>query len=226
LTVCTRDLVPSDQHARLMFTVIHMPALLPPLVNDVIEVVPRCMIRRHHQRAGGILDVLVRDRRQPLVAVRDFMHPLLVVELLDRAADVPARQVLDDAFEGRIALPDDLIEPRRLETRLLELVIRALEECIDGAAGLHEITDLALERIRSSALMRSRNGRSIRRTPLPARPTSNGCAMTFVKQREWSNLMTFQARSKLMSVAFSSMLATRSSKTFWRATTREIHSRN
>src|SRR5438105_5030585 len=83
---------------------VQMAGLLPVLMDEVIEVLSRGMIRRYHQGAIGIVDVLLRDGCQPLVAVRDFMHTLLVVELPDRPSDVPVRQVLDNMFEGWIAL--------------------------------------------------------------------------------------------------------------------------
>ena len=67
----------------------------------------------------------MRDRRQPVVSIRDFMHATLLFELLDRIPDVTAGEVLDDVFEGRVALAKDLIEPRYLETRLLQLMVRS-----------------------------------------------------------------------------------------------------
>ena len=47
------------------------------------------------------------------------MHPALAVEACDRFFDLAPRKLLHRLFEHRIFLPQDLIEPRRAQPRLL-----------------------------------------------------------------------------------------------------------
>ena len=65
----------------------------------------------------------------------DFVHAALRVETLNRSSHVSARQLLDDGFERRILLPHDVVEPRRLDPRFLELLIGSAG--VDGLVLTH-----------------------------------------------------------------------------------------
>ncbi len=59
------------------------------------------------------------------------MHAPLRLKLVDRAADVAARELLDDGPERRIPLAHNRVEPGRFHSGLLQLLI--------GTAGVHAL---------------------------------------------------------------------------------------
>lgn len=83
------------------------------------------MIRGDDQGVVGILDEGLRDRAESVVARRELVHPTLFAELVDRGADVAARQVFDGLFERRVLLSHDGVQANGLDAGLLQLVIRS-----------------------------------------------------------------------------------------------------
>ena len=55
----------------------------------------------------------------------DFVHAPLVLEVVDGAVHLAARQLLDDVLEGGVLLPDDVVQSDGLDAGLLELLIGA-----------------------------------------------------------------------------------------------------
>jgi hypothetical protein len=118
-----------------MLPAVYLFALLPPLVNDLIQVTPGLMIRGDDQRPVRIGDVRPRNGDQSLVAIPDFVHAALIGQLSDCPADLTLCEVLDDPFECGITLAKDLIQPHRLQARPLQLAIRSTR--FDGVVLAH-----------------------------------------------------------------------------------------
>ena len=84
-----------------------------------VDLAPRFIVRRDNQRPIRQARILPRHRLEALRAVLDLMHPALLVKACDRFFDLAPRKLLHRLFEHRIFLPQDLIEPRRAQPRLL-----------------------------------------------------------------------------------------------------------
>ena len=67
-------------------------------VDRLVDLHARLIVRRHDQRPVRVPGVVARDGGEPLVAVGDFMHAALVLEVVDRAVHLAARQLLDDVL--------------------------------------------------------------------------------------------------------------------------------
>lgn len=92
-------------------------------VNDVVEILPRLVVRRDDERRMRLLDVLVRDRVQAFLAWTDFVHATLLVEAFDRTVDITTGELFHDRLQLRISLPHDFVQMRGADSRPLELVI-------------------------------------------------------------------------------------------------------
>jgi hypothetical protein len=69
-------------------------------VNDVVEILPRLVVRRDDERRMWLLDVLVRDRVQAFLAWTDFVHATLLVEAFDRTWISPRESCSTTAFNS------------------------------------------------------------------------------------------------------------------------------
>jgi hypothetical protein len=74
-----------------MLLTIDMTLTLHRSVNHLIEIHAGLIVGRDDEGCLRVLHVLVRDRIQSFVALRDFMHAALAVELLDAASDLSPR---------------------------------------------------------------------------------------------------------------------------------------
>ena len=68
------------------------------------------VVRRDDKRLARVLDVLVRDGRQPLLARGDFVHAALLVKAFDGAVHISARALFNDCLQLPIALSHDLVK--------------------------------------------------------------------------------------------------------------------
>src|SRR5262249_5621428 len=84
LAIGTGDLLAWDQHSRPILVPVDMALALHRLVNHVVEILSRLVVRRDDESRLRIFDVLVCNRLQTLLARADFMHAALVIELFDR----------------------------------------------------------------------------------------------------------------------------------------------
>jgi hypothetical protein len=151
LSIGASDLLSRHQDGEMVLVPMDVALALHRLVNHVVEVLTRPVVRRDDERRVWVFDVLVRDRRQTFLARADCMHAALVVKPFDSAMGFSAGQLFNDRLQLWISLPHDLIKMHRVDTRFLELVIRSAR--IDGFMLAH----VADKQQRSSGRMRSRN---------------------------------------------------------------------
>ena len=97
-----------------------MTLALHRMVNHVIEILPRLVIRRDHERRVRVFDVFIRDGAQALLTRSDLMHATLLVKAFDGTMDV-STEVFDDCPQLRITLAHDFVQVHRLDTFVLEL---------------------------------------------------------------------------------------------------------
>ena len=123
LTVGTRHLLPSNQDPHVMLTVLHMTRSLHRLMDYLVQLRPRGIVRRDDEGVRGLPQVLARHHGETFIVVSDLVHATLEVELPDPSRHIATGQLLDDRFERRILLAHDGLEARGLHAVLLELLI-------------------------------------------------------------------------------------------------------
>jgi hypothetical protein len=57
-------------------------------------------------------------------SIRDLMHATAGVKFLNRLSDLPSRELFYNFLERRVFLPNDFVQPSRLDPGFLQLLIR------------------------------------------------------------------------------------------------------
>ena len=102
-----------------------MTLALHCLVDHIVEILSRLVVRRDDECRLRVFDVIVRDGGQTFLAWADFMHASLLIKAYDGALHVSPRELFNDGLQLRIALSHNLVEMRGVDSRFLELVIRS-----------------------------------------------------------------------------------------------------
>ncbi len=116
-----------DSHA-VVFT-LDVAFALHRSVDHLVDVVSRPVVRRDHERVVRVADVLTGDRAQAVLPARNFMDAALAVEFVDCTVNFAARQALDNDLQIRVLLSNDVVQPRRRDAGVLQLLV--------GPAGVH-----------------------------------------------------------------------------------------
>src|SRR5215469_70775 len=90
-------------------------------MNAVIDVHARPIVGRHNERVLRRLRILLRDGRNALVMSPNFVHPALLIEILDRFPYVTPCELFNDLFQLGVLLPHDLFQLYSLHTSILQL---------------------------------------------------------------------------------------------------------
>src|SRR5215472_8428753 len=82
------------KHGELLLLLLYSAARLQLAVNPLVDLLAGAVVRRDHQGLLGPLGVSLGDSLQPLLAVRDFMHPALLLEAPNGLLDLAMGELL------------------------------------------------------------------------------------------------------------------------------------
>src|SRR5467141_4091024 len=124
LPIRSCELLAGNQDLQWMFLLCNFAEGLELMVNELINLLTRLVIRRHDQRVRRLLDVSFRNRRHAFLTVRDLMDAALLLQVSQGFSNLAACELVHYMFECRISLADDFIQVSGSHPGVLELLER------------------------------------------------------------------------------------------------------